>query len=203
MPTSINVRTCVLALHGSLSLFAGLAFLYLHALMTNLLFDVAAAVSAFIFSVAALLMAAVIDSLAAFATGITKVHQFAVYLLAALGAALAALIIGYHPAVSLQLLAAFAAAHALLFGLWGLAFAGHASYARGQRVYIGAFGLLSIVFAIYLGRNLHVNDSIAIARVGAYTCFVGIKMLLFAWQLHRLSTADLRPHLSASASGTE
>jgi hypothetical protein len=65
MLKNLNLRATLLFVHGALALNLGLILFYLHAIMTNPLFEAVAIASAVVFAGTALLLAAVADWLAA------------------------------------------------------------------------------------------------------------------------------------------
>jgi hypothetical protein len=186
MVISRNVRTGVLTIHGGIALVLGLAFFYLSATMTNPLFEALAVVAAIMLATAALLLAAITDWFAAFSAGMKSTHRLAFYLLAGMAFALAGLFIGYYPAVYLQWIVAFAALHGLIFATSAFTFVYMAQHHRLER---GAMALLGTVSALFSGAMagwiVYLDDRSAIALLGAYLFFVGIKLLFFAWNSHR------------------
>ncbi|HUY82507.1 MAG TPA: hypothetical protein VMU92_12355 [Acidobacteriaceae bacterium] len=186
MVISRNVRTGVLAIHGGIALVLGLSFLYLSATMTNPLFEALAVVAVIMLAAVALVLAAITDWFAAFSTGMRSAHRLTFYLLAGMAFALAGLFIGYYPAVYMQWLVGFAALHALVFGAWSFTFAFTGQDHRMERRAMAAFGTVSVLFSGALAAWVpYLNDQTAVALLGAYLFFVGIKLLFFAWNSHR------------------
>ena len=190
MPISRNIRTGVLTIHGALALGLGVAFFYLHATMTNALFDVIAIVIAVMLAAAALILAAITDWFAAFSSGMKSVHRISFYLLAGVAFGLAGLFLGYYPAVYMQWLAIFAVIHALAFGVSALVFAFNAHQQPLERGAMYVFGSISVLFSgAMAGWIKYLDDRSATLLLGCYLCFVGIKVLFFAWNSH-LSTSE-------------
>lgn len=186
MTTAIKIRTGVLAVHGALALGLGLTFFYLRATMTNLLFEAIAITIAILLSAAALILAAITDWFAAFSEGITHLHRFTFYALGGLAFVLTGFFLGYYPQVSMQVLVWFAVIHALAFGVSALAFAFKAHHHPLERRAMYLFGTASVVFSgVMAGWVRDLDNLSATAVLGWYLCFVGVKMLFFAWDSHR------------------
>lgn len=186
MVISRNVRTGVLTIHGGIALVLGISFLYLSATMTNPLFEALAVVAAIMLAAAALVLAAITDWFAAFSAGMRSAHRVTFYLLAGVAFGLAGLFIGYSPGIYMQWLVGFAALHAFVFGTsaFAVVFAGrHDKLERGA---MAMFGVASISFSGGLAAWIpYMNDRSAIALLGAYLFFVGVKLLFIAWNSRR------------------
>lgn len=200
MLASRKVRTGVLIIHGGIGLLLGLSFLYLSATMTNPLFEALAVVTAVMLATAALVLAAITDWFAAFSAGMRSAHRIVFYLLAGMAFALAGLFIGYYPAVYLQWLVGLAALHALIFGTSAFVFVFTAEHHRLERRVMAAFGTCSVVFSGALAAWIpYLTDRLAVALLGAYLCFIGTKLLFFAWNSHRNSELERPPILEHRA----
>jgi Short repeat of unknown function (DUF308) len=185
MLISRSVRTGVLTIHGILALGLGLVFFYLSATMTNLFFDVLAIIVAIMLAAAALILAAITDWFAAFSSGMKSVHRVIFYLLAGIAFALAGVFLSYYPSVYMQWLVAFAAIHALAFGISALVFGFSADDHQFKRRAMYFFGTTSVLFSgVMAGWIRYLDERSATAVLGTYLCFVGLKILFFAWNSH-------------------
>lgn len=193
MLTKMKVRSYVLAAHGALSLGLGLVLLYLHATMTDLFLEVIATAIATTLLIAALMMAAATDWIAAFTCRVKHLHQVIFYVLAGLWFAAIGFYVGSYPDVSMRLLLVLAAAHAAISGAWSISFILERNHGFAGRVVVLILGLISFLFASTLFLSEHAGPSDAIALLGAYTCFIGAKMLFFALRLWRLSARGASP----------
>ena len=187
MLKDLIIRKVVLSVHGVLALMLGLAFLYLGATMTNLLFEAVAVAIAIVLATAALILAAITDWFAAFSEGRKRVHRFVFYILAGVALAVTGVVLGYYPAVTMQWLLVLAAIHSLTFGISAFAFAMRPALQpiRPRCLYI--LGTLSILFSGVTASmaTLDIGNPAAAATLGVYLCFVGAKMFFFAWNLDR------------------
>lgn len=189
MTIESKLRTVVLAIHGSAALLLGLCLLYLHAMMTNLLFEVFAVVIAILFCAAALILAAIMDWFAAFTAEMKRLHQVTFYLLAGVAFALAGVFLGTYPLVTMEWLVIFAVVHALIFGISAFVYAFRANHHPQKRHAMYFFGAISILFSGVMGGLMrYLDESSATAVLGWYLCFVGAKMLFFAWEFQRAET---------------
>lgn len=205
MRGQMKFRIVALATHGILAICLGLSFFYLRATMTNRLFEVFATVIAIMLSAAALLVAALGNWFFAFSEGLGSIHRFTFYLLAGCAFALAGVIVGAYPLVSMQWLVVLAAIHACLFGISALVFAFRATCHIPECRAMYFFGIISVLFSgMMAGLAGGLDNSAATAALGWYMCFVGVKMLFFAWNSHCLTTisAKLSFHGTESVSGT-
>ncbi len=196
MLTQVKVRGYVLAVHGALALSLGLALLYLRATMTNLLFEVVATAVAITLSIAALMMAALTDWIAAFAARQKHIHKAVFYVLAGAFFAAIGFYAVWYPEVSMQLLLILAAVHAAVAGIWSIFFILEHNHTLAGKIAVFVVGLISFFFASTLALSQHASNSDAIALLGAYTIFIGLKMLFFAWRLRKMSVL---PRGSANA----
>jgi len=161
-------------------------------------FDV---VFAILLCVTALISAAVTDWFAAFCEGPKHLRRFTFYLLGGVSFALAGVFLVTYPNVSLGWLVLIAAAHALAFGVFGIAFVWKAA---GEHRVVYTLSGLSILFSVAMTVLTAFHyDRFATLALGAYACFVGVKMLFLAWHSHRADRAADEPwaadHQSASA----
>ncbi|AXC13047.1 hypothetical protein ACPOL_3768 [Acidisarcina polymorpha] len=191
MLRSLKIRMIVLTTHGILIALLGAALLYLRATMTNLFFDVVAVGLALLLSVAALILAGLADWMAAFGEGFRHFRRFTLYLLCGSGLLMAAVFLACYPYGSMPLLLLLAAAHASLFSISVFAFYFKARQRPGNRWLVVTSGMISLVFAITMVVLATRNDDLLAATVvGVYLCFVGSKLLFFAWSLHRTREAE-------------
>jgi uncharacterized membrane protein HdeD (DUF308 family) len=187
MLTAIKIRTYVLAIHGSLAIGLGLAFLYLHAVMTNLFFEAAVIVVAIMLLAGALLLAAISEWFAAFSEWMKHVHRVIFQLLAGIAFAFVGFSLGYYPQITLQWLVVFAAIYAVASGISAFSFAFKAKHHPRERRVMYIFGTASVLFSgMMAGLSRNMDNPLAIALLGAYLCLVGTKMLFFAWDFHRI-----------------
>jgi len=197
------VRTGVLIIHGGIALALGLSFVYLSATMTNPLFEVLAVVVAIMLATAALVLAAITDWFAAFSAGMKSAHRLTFYLLAGMAFALAGLFIGYYPAIYMQWLLGLAALHALIFGTSAFAFVFTAGHHQLERRAMAVLGTGSVLFSGTLTAWIpYLDDRSAVALLGAYLAFVGIKLLFFGWNSHRkgeLEQPEILQHGAAAS----
>lgn len=197
MTTTDKLRTVVLAIHGSLALLLGLALLYLHATMTNLLFEAFAVLIAVLLSAAALILAAITDWFAALTAGMKKLHRVTFYLLSGIAFALAGVFLGSYPLVTMQWLVIFAVVHALAFGIFAFLYAARAHHHVRKRRAMYLFGTISILFSgTMAGMVRNLDDPSATGVLGWYLCFVGMKMLFVAWEpwyLPAIPAGQLQP----------
>jgi len=196
MAISRIVSTGVLTVHGGIALVLGLVFFYLSAAMTNPLFEVLAVVTALVLATAALLLAAIADWFAAFSAGMKSAHRIIFYLLAGIAFALAGLLIGYSSAIYMQWLVGFAALHALVFGTSIITFAFTSQDDTPERIAMAIFGMCSVVFSGALAAWIpYLNDKSAIALLGGYLFFVGIKLIYLALNSRRKRALEGSPVL--------
>lgn len=196
MTTSLRIRTRVMATHGVLALCLGLALLYLGADMgagvgsgLTQVPDVAVAI---VLSAAALILAALSDWSAAFRAGLKHFHQLKFYLLGGTACALAGVILAMYMKVTLEWLVVMASLHALAFGVTGIVCAWKAKHHKLERLVLYLFSGLSIFFAVAMVALIgYQRDRSATLTLGAYMCFVGVKMCVYSRHFHRLRrTAD-------------
>ena len=205
MLNDLKIRRIVLTVHGVLALLVGLAFFYLGATMTNLMYETIAVAIAIVLSTGALILAAIADWFAAFGEGRKQLHRVVFYGLAGLILAATGVVLGYYPEVTMQWLLVLAAFHAFVFGALALMSAPRAAQQPLRRRYMYIFGSISILFSGMItgfGITDFGNPS-ATALLGTYLCFMGVKMFLFAWSFDGAAVPkDGRQSLSASAPTT-
>src|SRR5580698_8753303 len=114
---SLKIRAYVLLVQGGMILALGLAFLYLRADMTDSIFDIGDVVVAVMLTVAALVVAALADWIAALGEGAEHFRRFTFYLLMGLGLLMAVGFLVYSHYRTLALMLTFAAAHALIYSM--------------------------------------------------------------------------------------
>jgi len=192
VPKSLKLRTRVLATHGVLALCLGLVLLYVGANMGGGFFDVPDVALAIGLSSAALILAALSDWFAAFRAGLKHFHQLKFYLLGGAASALAGVTLILYTKVTLEWLVLLASLHALAAGVFGFVFAWKAKHHKQERPALYLFSGLSLVFAVAMAALIeYQRDRSATLTLGAYMCFVGVKMFFFSWHFHRLRrTAD-------------
>lgn len=194
MLTPVRIRIGVLAAHGILSLGAGLILFYLSAVMTNPLFEAIAVVVAILLMAASLMVAAITDWFAAFGEGMKHVHRIAFYSLAGLAFALTGFFLAYYPQATMQWLVVFAAIHALAFAFVAFAFVFKAKHRTMERGAMYLFGAISVMFSgAMVGLSGDIEDRTATSLLAAYSCFVGLKLFFFVWELHRETSFARHP----------
>ena len=188
-----RIRPFVLTFHGCLALCVGLFWLFARAVMITPIFEALAVSTAVLFSAAALILAGLTDWFAVFTSGMMNVHRFCNCLLAGIAFALAGALLVAFPSISMMWLVAFAALHAVAFGIWALLFAFREKDDSLKRRAMFFFGTCSVLFACAMaGLAVKVDDFSAAALLGSYMCFVGVKMLFFAWSCHRPVSPESR-----------
>ena len=194
MHKSLRIRTFVLAIQGVLILALGLFFLYLRSTMTDAIFDVVDVGVATLLAVVALVVSALADWIAALGEGVEHFRRFGFYLLCGLGLLLGGGFLVYSHYRTLALMLTFTAVHALVHSMSIFAFqlSHHRAHHRGLAY---AAATVSLLFAVAMAAFATAdNDKLATALVGAYLCFVGLRMLHQAWRLFEM----LRHHLHSA-----
>ena len=198
MLKSIRIQLLVLVIHGALAFWVALSLFYLRATMTNRFFEGIAVVVAILLAAAALILGACGDWAAAWAEGLKHLYRLTFYLLAGLASAIAGVFLAIYSPVSMQWLVLFAALHALVFGLLGLALAGKAKHHALERGTMYIFGAVSLFFfGMMAGVANRLDDRSATVILGVYLCFVAAKLFVLAWTFHRMSRIGERPGLDA------
>ena len=181
---SLKIRAYVLLVQGGMILALGLAFLYLRADMTDSVFDIGDVVVAVMLTVAALVVAALADWIAALGEGAEHFRRFTFYLLMGLGLLMAVGFLVYSHYRTLALMLTFAAAHALIYSMSVFSFQLshlHRAHHRGL-LYLSAG--ISLAFAVAMAAFATADSNkLATALIGAYLCFVGVRMLHQSWRL--------------------
>ena len=176
---SLKIRAYVLLVQGGMILALGLAFLYLRADMTDSIFDIGDVVVAVMLTVAALA-----DWIAALGEGAEHFRRFTFYLLMGLGLLMAVGFLVYSHYRTLALMLTFAAAHALIYSMSVFSFQLshlHRAHHRGL-LYLSAG--ISLAFAVAMAAFATADSNkLATALIGAYLCFVGVRMLHQSWRL--------------------
>lgn len=186
MLKALNIQLRILVAHGALALCLGAALLYLSAAMTNRLIEAIAVVIAILMASTALLLGALADWAAAWGEGTKHLQRSAFYLLSGLAFATAGAYIGIYAPISLEWLILLAAIHALAFGLLGIAIALRAKRHGWEARSVFLFGAASVMFSgVLAGLAKQLDNRRATGLLGAYCCFVGLKLFFLAWNLHR------------------
>jgi hypothetical protein len=182
---SLKIRGFVLAIQGVLILALGLVFLYLRTNMTDEAFDVVDVGVAILLTVAALVIAALADWIAALGEGVEHFRRFAFYLLAGLGVLMGGGFLVYAHYRTLALMLMFAAAHGLIYSMSVFSFElGHLHRAHHRGLLYVSAGI-SLIFAVAMAAfATSDNDKLAAALIGAYLCFLGARMLHQSWRLY-------------------
>ncbi len=181
---SLKIRAYVLLVQGGLILALGLVFLYLRADMTDSIFDIVDVVVAILLTVAALVVSALADWIAALGEGVEHFRRFTFYLLVGLGLLMAGGFLVYSHYRTLALMLMFAAAHALIYSMSVFSFQLshlHRAHHRGL-LYLSAG--ISLAFAVAMAAFATADSNkLATALIGAYLCFVAVRMLHQSWRL--------------------
>ncbi len=182
---SLKIRAFVLAIQGVSILALGLFFLYLRANMTDAVFDVVDVGVAILLTVAALIIAALADWIAALGEGVEHFRRFSFYLLGGLGLLMAGGFLVYSHYRTLALMLMFAAAHALVYSMSVFSFQLSHLHRAHHRSLLYVSAGISLLFAVAMAAfATSDNDKVATALVGAYLCFVGARMLHQSWRLY-------------------
>ena len=186
MLKSLRIRAFVLVVQGALILALGLFFLYLRANMTDpVLFDIGDVGVAVLLTVAALVVAALADWIAALGEGVEHFRRFTFYMLAGLGLLMGGGFLVYSHYRTLALMLMFAAAHALVYSMSVFSFQLHHLHRAHHRGLVYVAGGISLIFAVAMAAfATSDDDKLATALVGAYLCFVGARMLHQSWRLY-------------------
>jgi len=189
MLKALNIQLRILVAHGALAFCLGAALLYLSATMTNQIFEAIAVVVAILMASTALILGALADWVAAWGEGTAHLQRAAFYLLSGLAFATAGAFLSVYAPISLEWLVLLAALHALVFGLLGVAIALRAKRHGWERRLVFLFGAASVAFSgVMAGLARHLENREASGLLGAYFCFVGVKLFFLTWNLHRRIT---------------
>jgi hypothetical protein len=184
---SLKIRAFVLVIQGVLILALGLVFLYLRANMADEVFDVVDVGVAILLTVAALIVAALADWIAALGEGVEHFRRFTFYLLMGLGLLMVGSFLAYSHYRTLALMLSFAGVHALVYAMSVFSFQLshlHRAHHRGLLFVSGGVSLLFAIAMITFATSD--NDKLATLLIGAYLCFVGVRMLHQSWRLHEV-----------------
>lgn len=191
MLRSVKIQLRILVIHGILALCLGLSFFYLLSTMTNSLFDIFSIVIAILLTAAALILAAVADWSAAWGEGTKHLRRLVFYLFAGLAFALTGIFLGFYSRSTLQLICVLAAIHALVFGLLGIVLARRTRPHQAERFVLSLLGIVSILFSgTVAGLVPTLDDRSATTILGAYMCFVALKLFYMAWTTRKMAKAD-------------
>lgn len=187
MYRSLKIRSYVLGIQGALILGLGLVFLYLRANMTEEVFDIVDVGIAILLSVAALIVAALADWIAALGEGVEHFRRFTFYLLGGLGLLMGGAFLTYSHYRTLALMLSFAGVHALVYSMSVFSFQLSHLHRAHHRGLLYVSGGVSLLFAItMIAFATSDDDKLATALIGAYLCFVALRMLHQAWRLHEV-----------------
>jgi len=184
MLRSLKIRSYVLAIQGVMILGLGVVFLYLRANMREEVFDVVDVGIAIVLTVAALIVAALADWIAALGEGVEHFRRFAFYLLCGFGLLMSCAFLAYSHYRTLALMLSFAGVHALVYAMSVFSFQLshlHRAHHRGLLFVSGGVSLLFAIAMITFATSD--NDKLATLLIGAYLCFVGVRMLHQSWRL--------------------
>jgi uncharacterized membrane protein YfcA len=187
MLRDLKIRSYVLVSQGVLILGLGLVFLYLRANMTEQVFNVIDVGIAIMLTVAALIITALADWIAALGEGVEHFRRFAFYLLCGLGLLMACAFLVYSHYRTLALMLSFAGVHALVYAMSVFSFQLshlHRAHHRGLLFVSGGVSLLFAIAMIFFATSN--DDELATLLIGAYLCFVGVRMLHQSWRLHEV-----------------
>jgi hypothetical protein len=187
MLRSLKIRSYVLAIQGVMILGLGVVFLYLRANMAEDVFDIVDVGIAIMLTVAALIVAALADWIAALGEGVEHFRRFAFYLLCGFGLLMSCAFLAYSHYRTLALMLSFAGVHALVYAMSVFSFQLshlHRAHHRGLLFLSGALSLLFAIAMITFATSD--NDKLATLLIGAYLCFVGVRMLHQSWRLHEV-----------------
>ncbi len=187
MLRDLKIRSYVLVIQGVLILGLGLVFLYLRANMTEQVFNVVDVGIAIMLTVAALIITALADWIAALGEGVEHFRRFAFYLLCGFGLLMACAFLAYSHYRTLALMLSFAGVHALVYAMSVFSFQLshlHRAHHRGLLFLAGGVSLLFAIAMIFFATSN--NDELATLLIGAYLCFVGVRMLHQSWRLHEV-----------------
>jgi hypothetical protein len=187
MLRDLKIRSYVLVIQGVLILGLGLVFLYLRANMTEQVFSVVDVGIAIMLTVAALIVGALADWIAALGEGVENFRRFAFYLLSGFGLLMACAFLAYSHYRTLALMLSFAGVHALVYAMSVFSFQLshlHRAHHRGLLFVSGGVSLVFAIAMIFFATSD--NDELATLLIGAYLCFVGVRMLHQSWRLHEV-----------------
>jgi hypothetical protein len=199
---SLRIRTFVLVIQGVLILALGIAFLYLRSTLNDEVFDVVDVGVAVGLTLVALVLAALADWLAALGEGVEHFRRFTFYLLCGLGLLIACGFLVYAHYRTLALMLMFAAAHALVHGMSVFSFRLGDLHRPHHRRMAYVAGGISLIFAVAMAAfATSDNDKLAAGLIGAYLCFVSLRMLQQAWRLYEVLHHHLHPGAHQAVEG--
>lgn len=184
-----EVKLTALVIDGVLMLSLGLVLLYLRGIMTNVLFDVIAIATAVVLAGAAFFMIALVDFGAALGFGISR-RPRALILYSLLGIAFASggAYLVYGPPDAIQVLLLFTITHGLVSGFLGFAAARRPTFSGIERILLNCFAATSVCLSgAIAGLADTMDDRSAMGWIGAYLCFVAVKLFLLAGASRRPS----------------
>ena len=195
MLKEMKIRIAVLTVHGTLALVLAIAFLYLSATMTNVIFEAFAIVLALLLGASALLLAALADFFAACSEGMKHFHRFVLYLVAGIATAAVGAALGYSLQTTLLWLLAAAALHAFVAGLAEIVSAARAKARTSDTRTTGLFGLISVALSGAMAgmASVSLSNIAAIVMLAAYMGFLAAKLFTFAWNLETAVLAEEKP----------
>lgn len=175
-----TIRLEVLFIDGTLTLFLGLALLFLQGVITNVLFDVAAIVSALLLCAGIFFMIALVDFLAAASSGIRRLRDVGFYTMVGLAFGVGVLLLVLGSGVT-DVLLAFVIVHGLVSGFLGIVAAYKSSFSGVVRITFYGFSVASIAMSgIVAGLAKTFDDRAALGWTASYLCLVGVKLLFLA-----------------------
>lgn len=187
MLRSLKIRSYVLAIQGVMIVGLGVVFLYLRANMAEEVFDIVDVGVAIFLTVAALIVGALADWIAALGEGVEHFRRFAFYLLCGFGLLMSGAFLTYSHYRTLALMLSFAGIHALVYAMSVFSFELSHLHRAHHRILLFVSGGVSLVFAIVMIAFATSNDDkTATLLIGAYLCFVGARMLHQSWRLHEV-----------------
>jgi hypothetical protein len=161
----------------------GLAFFYLRATMTNPLFEFIAATLAFLLAIAAIMLGAFTDWVEACLSKTTNRHESLSFLLLGGLMATAAAYLAFAHGDFWRVLLLFAALHGCIFGSWSLLTAPRVGHTGAGIAVSLLLGLGSLLFAAGFLWTGPLDGHRAVMLLGAYSCFVGLKLGYRALQM--------------------
>lgn len=174
-----TIRLEVLLIDGTLTLFLGLALLYLQGLISDVLFDVVAVVIALLFCAGIFFMIAIVDFLAAASSGIRRLRDVGFYTMLGLAFAVGGLLMVLGPPDVISVLLSLVIVHGLASGFLGIVAAERSSFSRVIRVVFYCFSIGSIaVSGIVAALAKGLDEPSALGWIGSYSCLIGVKMLV-------------------------
>jgi hypothetical protein len=189
-----TIRVEVLFIEGTLTLFLGLALLYLQGVIKDVIFDVVAVVIALVLCAGIFFMIAIVDFLAAASSGIRRLRDVGFYTMLGLAFAVGGLLLVLGPPDVTNVLLALVIVHGLASGFLGIVAAERSSFPSTIRAAFYGFATASIAISgIVAALARSFDDWSALGWVGFYLCLVGVKMLFLAgcFQYQALHAARL------------